>query len=56
MADTNAVCAYCGHDFHAEGVRCGHPNPKKPCKCKAKPGFWAALGNALGESLFGGNR
>ena len=54
------TCAYCPHPYHAVGTKCGVPNPVKPCKCKGKQGFWKGLGdglgNAIGESLFGGNR
>lgn len=50
------ICMYCPHPVHPRGQKCGAPNPKKPCKCKAGAGFWDSLGNAIGESLFGGNR
>lgn len=49
-------CEFCPHPSHPSGIKCGVPNPVKPCKCKAKPGFWSNLGNAIGESFFGGNR
>lgn len=50
------LCAFCQHPDHPVGTKCGAPNPVKPCKCKGKPGFWSNLGNAIGESLFGGDR
>ncbi len=46
-------CEYCDHPAHP-GAKCAH------CKCKGKPGFWQrmfdGLGNAIGETLYGGNR
>lgn len=53
---TNANCAYCNHEAHPAGQKCGVPNPVKPCKCKARPGFWSGVGNAIGEAIFGGSR
>jgi hypothetical protein len=51
------LCAHCPHAAHAQGVKCGVIKPNgKACKCKAQPGFFEGLGNAIGESLFGGNR
>lgn len=50
------ACLYCGHALHSRGEKCGVPNPVRPCKCKAGAHWWDALGNAIGESLFGGNR
>lgn len=54
MTDSN--CQFCGHAAHPVGVKCGAPNPVKPCKCKAKggSGFLQGLGNAIGEWF--GNR
>jgi hypothetical protein len=54
-------CDFCGHASHAKGQKCGVVQDNgKPCKCKATAGFWSGflsgLGNAIGESLFGGNR
>jgi hypothetical protein len=47
-------CLYCPHPVHPKGEKCSQ------CKCKGKPGWFKSmlggLGNAVGESLFGGNR
>jgi len=47
------VCQFCPHAAHGL-EKCSQ------CKCKGKQGFWkgllSGLGNAIGESLFGGNR
>ncbi len=53
-AANTSVCEFgCGHPQHT-----GHPCPL--CKCKGKKGFWRSmldgLGDAIGESLFGGDR
>ena len=51
------LCSYCPHPAHP-GEKCPNGIPKA-CKCKGKPGFWRSvgdgLGNAIGESFFGGN-
>jgi hypothetical protein len=58
MSPVKLTCMYCQHPDHPVGVKCGVPNPVKPCKCKGKPGFWGRivsnLGNAIGEAKFGG--
>lgn len=50
---TQQVCSFCPHEFHGV-ANC--PN----CRCKGKAKWWQkafdSLGNAIGESLFGGNR
>ena len=61
MPVTAQTCAWCGHGIHPRGQKCGVLNfdPKgkaKPCKCKAGGGWLDSVGNAIGESLFGGNR
>jgi hypothetical protein len=47
------VCDFCPHAFHG-GAKC------PLCRCKDKPRWWqkvfGGLGNAIGESLFGGDR
>jgi hypothetical protein len=52
QAQTPEICQYCPHPFHIG--RC------LQCKCKGKPGWFSrmlgGLGNAIGESLFGGSR
>lgn len=50
------LCPYCSHPAHPRGQKCGAPNPVKPCKCKAGAKWWDKLGDAIGESLFGGER
>lgn len=54
------LCAYCNHATHPRGQKCGAPITKgdktKACKCKAGAHWFDGLGNAIGESLFGGNR
>jgi hypothetical protein len=49
------MCSYCPHVFHGT-AKCG----VLTCRCKGKKKWWqtalASLGNAIGESLFGGNR
>ena len=61
----NPFCEFCPHPLHT-GQRC--PNwhfadggmTKVYCKCKGKAPWWkklaGGLGNAIGESLFGGDR
>jgi uncharacterized protein YfaQ (DUF2300 family) len=51
------TCSFCPHPYHASGTKCGVPNPVKPCKCKAKQGWFSQLldgvGEAIGEWKFG---
>ena len=60
MNNIQTICSFCNHAIHPVGQKCGVLNDKgKPCKCKGKQGFWSGLvsglGNAIGESLFGGS-
>jgi len=51
MGDQPTLCQFCPHRFHGT-ARC------PDCKCKGKAPWWKqmlnGLGNAIGESLFGG--
>jgi hypothetical protein len=55
MDTIQEYCQFCPHAFHGT-EKC----PAEKCRCQGKQKWWqkalGSLGNAIGESLFGGNR